>query len=227
MSPVDEKEPKRTGEQPKNSEDKKDSKTGSEKEKKAAAEAIWSDLVKGNKRFMAGRHTNVKYSAIRQDLVKGQKPRAIILGCADSRVPPEFVFDKNLGELFVVRDAGNISDKVSLGSIEYAVEHLHSKVLVILGHESCGAVAASVSGEKMPSDNLQAIVERITPAFEDSKTCVIGGESNLFCVELNVQQSSRDILLKSSILKKAVEEGDLVLVRAVYRMATGEVVRLD
>jgi carbonic anhydrase len=79
------------------------------------------------------------------------------------------LFDKNLGELFVVRDAGNIADKLALGSIEYAIEHLHAKVLVILGHESCGAVAASLSGEEMPTKNLQAIVDKISPAFENSK----------------------------------------------------------
>jgi len=198
-----------------------------DKEKKADSEKIWADLVEGNKRFMAGRHTSVKYSSVRQSLVKGQKPQVIVLGCADSRVPPEFVFDKNLGELFVVRDAGNIADAVSLGSIEYAVEHLHAKVLVIMGHESCGAVAAAVSGEKMPSPNLTAITESITTAFSGSKTCLIGGESNLSCVELNVGQSSKDILSKSPILKKAVDDGELMVVRAVYKLSTGEVVRLD
>ena len=220
------------GEHPKGTTVKKDAKKDDKRHAKApekgrSPDVIWSNLVKGNKRFMAGRHTGVNYSAARQKLAKGQHPEVIVLGCADSRVPPEFVFDKNLGDLFVVRDAGNIGDKVSIGSIEYAVEHLNSKVLVILGHESCGAVAAAVSGQEMPSDNLRAIVETISPAFEGSTTCIIGKESNLSCIELNVRQSASDILLKSPILKKAVDEKELMIVHAVYKMETGEVVRLD
>lgn len=197
------------------------------KDTKAVADEIWAKLSAGNKRFMAGKHTTVNYAAARKSLVKGQQPEVIVLGCADSRVPPEFVFDKNLGELFVVRDAGNIPDKVSLGSIEYAVEHLHAKALLILGHESCGAVAAAVSGKEMPTPNLSAIVDTISPAFEGSKTCVIGKDVNMSCVELNVQQSSKDVVSRSPILKKAVAEGHLAIIRAVYKMESGEVVRLD
>ncbi len=198
-----------------------------EKDPKALADEIWKKLSQGNKRFMAGKHTTVNYASARKTLVKEQHPEVIVLGCADSRVPPEFVFDKNLGELFVVRDAGNIPDKLSLGSIEYAVEHLHAKALLILGHESCGAVAAAVSGDKMPSVNLTAIVDSITPAFEGSKTCLIGQPSNMSCIELNVRQSSDDVVSQSPILKKAVKEGHLAIIRAVYKMETGEVVRLD
>ncbi|HQZ95562.1 MAG TPA: carbonic anhydrase [Pyrinomonadaceae bacterium] len=197
------------------------------KDSKAAADEIWAKLSAGNKRYMAGKHTVVNYAAARKALVKGQQPEVIVLGCADSRVPPEFVFDKNLGEIFVVRDAGNIPDKVTLGSIEYAVEHLHAKALLILGHESCGAVAAAVSGEKMPSSNLSAIVDTISPAFEGSKTCIIGEPSNLSCVELNVKQSSEDVISRSSILRKAVKEGHLAIIRAVYKLESGEVVRIN
>ena len=213
----------------KTKEKKDDKKTTPEtqKVKKVSADVVWQGLIKGNKQFMAGGHTSVNFSSARQSLLKGQSPDVVVLGCADSRVPPEFVFNKNLGELFVVRDAGNVADKVSLGSIEYAVEHLHSSVLVVLGHESCGAVAATVSGEKMPSANLTAITDSILPAFTGSKICIIGGPSNLSCVELNVKQSSKDILAKSAILKKAVDEGRLTIIRAVYKMGTGEVVRLD
>lgn len=197
------------------------------KDTKAVADEIWSKLSAGNKRFMAGKHTTVNYANARKALVKEQHPEVIVLGCADSRVPPEFVFDRNLGELFVVRDAGNIPDKLTLGSIEYAVEHLHAKALLILGHESCGAVAAAVSGEKMPSANLSAIVDSISPAFEGSKTCIIGQPSNISCIELNVDQSSKDVVSRSPILKKAVSEGHLAIIRAVYKMESGEVVRLD
>lgn len=200
-------------------------------EKEAPAEkvnvdAIWADLMKGNQRFMSGKHTTVDYKAARVSLQKGQKPQVIVLGCADSRVPPEFVFDKNLGELFVVREAGNIADEVSLGSIEYAVEHLHAKLIVVLGHESCGAVAAAVSGEKMPTKNLTEIVETIQPAFEGSKSCIIGGPANMACVEENAEQSAEDLLKKSSVIKEALEKGHVGLVTAVYHFDTGEVKRL-
>ena len=192
-----------------------------------SADQIWNDLIKGNEKFVGGKHTNVSFISVRKQLSKGQKPEVIVLGCADSRVPPELVFDKNLGELFVVRAAGNIADPISLGSIEYAVEHLHSKVLVILGHESCGAVAATVSNEKMPTKNLSAIVNQIAPALEGSKSCPLGGKMNNSCVELNVQQSAKDVLENSPIIKKAVKEGELTIIRAVYELESGKVVRLD
>jgi len=211
-----------------NTKESADKKTADKKEKTETVNfgAIWDDLVKGNKRFMAGKHTTINYSASRASLSKGQKPQVIVLGCADSRVPPEFVFDKNLGELFVIREAGNIADEVSLGSIEYAVEHLHAKLIVVLGHESCGAVAAAVSGEKMPSKNLTEIVETITPAFDGSKSCIVGGLPNMSCVELNADHSAKDLLLKSPIIKKAVEEKEIEIISAFYHFDTGEVVRL-
>lgn len=205
----------------------KDSSTVPEKNQENSSEETWKDLIKGNKRFMAGKHTAVNYSKSRHQLAKAQHPQAIILGCSDSRVPPELIFDKNLGELFVIRDAGNIADEVSLGSIEYAVEHLHVKTLIVLGHESCGAVAATLSGEKMPTANLRAITESIAPAFEGSLVCKIGEKINLSCVELNVQQSAKEVLMKSPIIKKAVEAGELTIFGAVYHLETGEVVRLE
>lgn len=204
-----------------------ESKKTEEKNAGDEAEKIWKDLLQGNERYVAGRHTSAKYISVRKELTKGQSPEAVVLGCADSRVPPELVFDKNLGELFVVRAAGNIADTISLGSIEYAVEHLHSKVIVILGHESCGAVAAAVSDEEMPTKNLAAIVNKIVPALEGSKTCPLGGKINMSCVELNVRQSAADVLADSPIIKKAVKAGNLTIIRAVYQLESGKVSRLE
>lgn len=211
----------------KSTKDSKESAHGKKEGKVPSADAIWADLMKGNQRFVSGKHTNAPFAAVRRELTKGQHPNVIILGCADSRVPPELVFDKNLGDLFVIRAAGNIADAVALGSIEYAVEHLHSSVLVVLGHESCGAVAAALSGEEMPTSNLRAIVERIAPAFEGSSACPMGGKINMECVQLNVRQSAKDVLMKSPIIKEAVEHGKLTIVRAVYKLETGEVVKID
>lgn len=209
-----------------NKEGKKEDHGDEKVEKGPSGEEIWKDLMEGNKHFVAGTHTTPKLISMRQGLVKGQKPKAIILGCADSRVPPELLFDKNLGEIFVVRDAGNIPDPVVLGSIEYAVEHLHANLIVILGHESCGAVAAAVSGEEMPTKNLQAIVDRIKPAFEGSTSCPLGGKSNMDCVKLNIDRSADEVLKQSPIIKEAVKEG-LTIVKAVYDLDTGEVTRLN
>lgn len=131
-----------------------------------AADAVWADLMKGNERFRAGRPRARRPAAARPDLAKGQHPNTIVLGCADSRVSPELVFDQDLGDLFVVRVAGNVADPAALGSLEYAVEHLHSTLLVVLGHERCGAVLAALSGETMPSPSLAALVGKIKPAID-------------------------------------------------------------
>lgn len=198
-----------------------------ESEKSAAAKAIWANLAKGNQRFVAGKPHSFQQIAARRELTKGQHPQAIVLGCADSRLSPELIFDQNMGDLFVVRTAGNVADPVALGSLEYAAEHLQAKVLIVLGHESCGAVAAAISGDEMPSKNLNAIVSKIQPAFEGSKSCALGGKGGAQCVELNVARSAKDILAKSPLLREKAEAGELTVIRAVYHLETGEVTRLD
>ena len=192
-----------------------------------SADEIWSDLLEGNRRFVAGKPKPRPLVAARLELAKGQHPQVIVLGCADSRVSPELVFDKNLGELFVVRTAGNIADPIALGSIEYAAEHLHSRVLVVLGHEKCGAVAAAASGEKMPTANLDAIVKRIFPVIEKYTICAEGDQLLDLAVEANVRQSARDVVSESPILQKEVAERRLTVIRAVYKLKTGEVLRLS
>ena len=192
-----------------------------------SAKEIWASLVEGNERFVAGKPHTFQQISFRRDLAKGQHPQAIILGCSDSRLSPELIFDQNMGDLFVVRTAGNVADPVALGSMEYAAEHLKAKVLIVLGHESCGAVAAAVSGADMPTKNLTAIVSKIQPAFEKSKACALGSKGGSECVELNVEQSAKDVLAKSPILREKEEAGELTVIRAVYHLETGEVTRLD
>jgi len=118
---------------------------------------IWADLVQGNQRFVAGTPKTRGLVSLRNSLAESQHPKVVVLTCSDSRVSPEVLFDQSLGDLFVVRSAGNIADAIGVGSIEYAVEHLGSSVLVVLGHTRCGAVTAACSKEKMPTPNLQAI----------------------------------------------------------------------
>lgn len=193
----------------------------------ASGEKIWPDLMEGNQRFVSGRTKPREVVQLRHTLAQGQHPKVIVLTCSDSRVAPELLFDKNLGDLFVVRAAGNIADPIELGSIEYAVEHLGSTLLVVLGHEKCGAVTAACSGEKMSTSNLQAIVDKISPAVAQAKTYVKADGLLDAAIRENVHQSVRDVLANSEVLRHAHEEGKLSVIEAVYKLDTGEVVRLE
>lgn len=191
------------------------------------ADKIWADLMAGNQRFIVGKTNTRDLVSLRQSLAKGQHPKAIVLSCSDSRVPPEILFDQSLGDLFVVRSAGNIADAIGLGSMEYAFEHLGSTVLVVLGHSKCGAVAAAMSGEKMPTSNLQALVDQIAPAVAKVKNSAKGDALVESEVQENVHLSTRDVLAHSEILRHAQEEGKLTVYEAEYELDTGKVVRLD
>src|SRR5207245_2538692 len=137
---------------------------------------------------------------LRRELARGQYPLVTVLGCSDSRVSPSLVFDQTVGDLFEVRAAGNVADAVALGSIEYAVQDLRTPMLLVLGHDQCGAVVAAVSGEAMPSQGLQALVKRIAPAVERVRGQATGEALVALAVEANVQQSARDLLSESAIL---------------------------
>jgi carbonic anhydrase len=188
-------------------------------------EGIFLDLMAGNRRFVAGRETDRELLKRRVELVAGQHPKVAILSCADSRVPPELVFDKNIGELFVVRVAGNLSDPALAGSLEYAVEHLGVQVIVVLGHEKCGAVAAAASGAWMPSQNLHDIVKRIYPAIEEAKNA--GSTDATVQSVANVRNTVRQLTADSEILAKAAEAGHVMIVPAIYRLGTGVVDRVS
>ena len=127
------------------------------------------DLLKeGNARFVSGDLIpKDDYSELREQLSKGQHPFAVVLCCSDSRVAPEIICDQKLGDLFVIRNAGNVIDKHVLGSIEYAVEHLGTSLVVVMGHSCCGAVTAAHLGETLP-DNIMAIARRIKPSINTS-----------------------------------------------------------
>jgi len=125
-------------------------------------------LKEGNARFANGKSVQkADHSADREQLAKGQRPFAVVLCCSDSRVAPEILFDQGLGDLFVIRNAGNVVDEDVLGSIEYAVEHLHSPLVVVLGHSSCGAVTATCQGGDLPG-HIKTIAERIKPSLAAS-----------------------------------------------------------
>lgn len=183
-------------------------------------------LKAGNARFVADPATPLPIDAgQREALGKGQSPFAAVLSCADSRVPPEVIFNVGLGELFIVRTAGGATDKAVLASIEYAVEHLHTPALVVMGHESCGAVQAALqAGPGAPSQgpNLDYLLRSIRPAFDRMTT-----DADLAHVReailANVEQVVNDLLGKSEIVRRSVAEGHVTVVGAFYELASGRV----
>ena len=191
-----------------------------------SAAELWARLVAGNKRFVAGKPQTRALAPLRRELAKAQYPSVIVLGCADSRVSPSLVFDQTVGDLFEVRAAGNVADDVAIGSIEYAAAHFHSPVLLVLGHEKCGAVAAVTEAEKAPTRGIEAIVKKISPAVDRVRGKATGDALLALAVEANVHQSAQDLLEASPLLRKAVDGGQLTIIRALYRLASGEVVRL-
>jgi carbonic anhydrase len=191
----------------------------------AGAEKIWADLMEGNQRFQAGKPSTRELVERRAELAGAQQPQVIVLACSDSRVSPCLIFDKNLGDLFVIRTAGNVADAVALGSIEFAAEYLQSQVLVILGHENCGAVAAA-AGANVPSANLESVVARVRPALESVKGRGEGDELLRLAEQANVRHSARDVLRNSPLLQQKVADGKLALITALYQLTSGQVVRL-
>ena len=189
-------------------------------------------LQEGNKRFTEDVNGNdiETNAAQRTALVEKQDPIAIILGCADARVPAEIVFDQNLGDLFVVRVAGNIAKPTQIGSIEYAVHHLGTRLIIVLGHSSCGAVAATVeavqSSSQAPSPGLDSLISTITPAVKTvmSNNANIDTESLIAkAVRENVSNSVKALQSNSEILKNVIQNDELLIVGAEYDLATGAV----
>lgn len=186
----------------------------------------WATLMAGNRRFVRGEHLVRPVRELRSELAKGQHPDVIVVTCSDSRVSPEWIFDQPLGEVFVVRTAGNLVDPIALGSIEYAVEHLHAKLLVVMGHDKCGAVDAALSGAEMPTDNLKALVAKIRPGLPTSKSGASAEATLQAAVEANVRRSAMDCIVGSPIVREHTVKGSLAVVQAVYHLSTGEVEEL-
>lgn len=185
------------------------------------ADEVVATLLAGNKRYAEELASHPHQTAIRRtEVAQGQHPRAAILACADSRVSPEIVFDQGLGDLFTVRVAGNILDAASLGSLEYAVEHLHTPVIVVLGHEKCGAVSAAVSGGHAPG-HIHAVVEAIAPAVRETKGQAGDAVENAVCA--NVQAVVKQLQAAAPILAEHVRTGKLKVIGARYDLDTGKV----
>ena len=187
------------------------------------AETSLNLLKEGNIRFVNEKFSNVHVDkAYRKELAKGQAPFAVIVTCSDSRLSPEILFDQGLGDLFVIRTAGEVVDRVELGSIEYAVEHLGSKLIVVLGHDSCGAVKATIAGGDIPK-NISYIADLIRPAVEKAKK--EKGDLLTNAIENNVELVMETIIEESKL--ELEKNSEVKIVGAVYDFDTNKVVYLD
>lgn len=189
-----------------------------------AAEAI-AKLKSGNAIFAASPDAALPIStAARTALTQDQAPYAAVLSCADSRVPPEVIFHAALGDLFVVRSAGHVADRAVLASLEYAVDHLHVPLIVVMGHESCDAVkmAIDTSGTKPASPNLDYLLKALRPAV--SATASVADATRLRAAILaNVEDTVNDLIDDSVALRHAVESSSLNFVGAYYELSSGRV----
>jgi carbonic anhydrase len=190
----------------------------------AAAKVALENLLAGNQRFVRDDRAPRAFELRRGKLVSGQKPLAIILGCSDSRVSPETLFDQNLGEIFVVRTAGQVLEPTSIASMEYAVDHLQAPLLMILGHEQCGAVTAAIAHVGEVQGNIGRLLGKIQPAIDRAKQCNTPPEAMVEKVtDLHLEELAQQVFQESEIIRQAVVEGRLRLVTAKYQMASGEV----
>lgn len=190
-----------------------------------APEAALERLMAGNARFVAG--TGATYSGFRPDLAAGQSPFAVIVGCSDSRVPSELIFDVGLGDLFVIRVAGNIVAPSQIGSVEYAVSQFGTRLVMVVGHTRCGGIGATLrtlEGEQPDSRNIASLTNRIAPSIREVAAAEKDPEKRvLACVRANVRASVSGLSHGSQILENLTLAGRVRIVGAVYAVETGQV----
>lgn len=187
------------------------------------------ELNEGNQRFIANKRTHQELTLEqRKALAQQQAPFATILTCSDSRVPPEIIFDQHANDLFVVRIAGNVPDQFGLGSIEYGVGQLGTPLLIILGHQRCGAVKAAMKiNQEEFSANIAALLSSISPAVRGiphSFPKLSEAEQLDMAVKNNVQNTHYEILIKSPVVRQLVKAGQLTILEGVFYIDTGQVV---
>jgi carbonic anhydrase len=191
-----------------------------------SADEALARLIAGNERFLRGQThwVEVPHETV-ADLAKGQRPFATILGCSDSRVPPEWIFDAGLGELFVVRVAGNVLSPEVAGSLQYAGSHLQTPLFVVLGHEGCGAVSAALATKYegvQHRSRIQILVDSITPALPEFDEKVSPDQRLAQAVESNVRWTVR-LIVNSPEGQARMAEGHMKIVGAIYEIESGRV----
>jgi carbonic anhydrase len=202
-----------------------------EEQKAMTPDAVLTALLEGNKRYMAGKISDPNIKARIKASASGQYPKAVILSCLDSRVPVEQVFDVGIGDIFVGRVAGNVENEDQLGSMEFATAAAGAKLVMVLGHEACGAVKGACDGVEM--GNLTALLDKIEPAveavdgFEKSERTSKNPDFVAKVVEKNVRLTVADIRKRSSVLAGLEKEGKIKIVGAVYSLHDGSVTLLD
>ena len=189
--------------------------------------SVLADLLEGNNRFVEAKNESVDYLAQVKQTIEGQFPKAIVLSCIDSRVPVELIFDQSIGDIFVARVAGNFENVDILGSMEYSCKVAGSKIVLVLGHESCGAVKAACDGVEL--GNITEMLSKITPAVKLAATQV-DGEANSSNKEMVAKTVENNALLtmdrireKSPILKEMEDNGEIKIVGGIYHLSTGKV----
>ncbi len=188
---------------------------------------VLQDLLDGNTRFVENSPNTVDTTALVKETVSGQYPKAVVLSCIDSRVPVELVFDQTIGDIFVARVAGNFENTDILGSLEYSCKVAGSKLVFILGHESCGAIKAACDHVEL--GNITALLDNIQPAvtLAESQISGIHDSSNTEFVNQtiknNVQLTIDRIREKSAVLKEMEDNGEIKIVGGVYHLANGKV----
>jgi len=200
-----------------------------EEQKALTPDSVLQSLKEGNKRFVDNDLTARDHSAMVRDASKGQYPKAVVLSCVDSRVPVEDVFNKGIGDMFVVRIAGNFVNEDILGSMEFGCKVSGAKLIVVLGHESCGAIKAAIDNVKL--GNITAMLAKIQPAVVKSQDFT-GDKSSKndafveYVTKKNILNTIEMIKQKSPILKKMSDDGEIKIVGAYYDLKTGEVIFL-
>jgi carbonic anhydrase len=185
---------------------------------------VWQRLMEGNMRFVQGLFQGRNLLDLRRTLAQGQQPEAAVLCCSDSRVPAEIIFDQSLGDLFVVRTAGLVLEPTSIGSLEYAVAHLHVPLLVIKGHEGCGAVTAAVEHPEATEGNIGSIITQISPAVAQARQDGNHGQDLIEATtDLHLKFLEETLIRVSPIIRDALDAGRLEVVVAKYYLHAGQV----
>lgn len=201
---------------------------------------VLESLKQGNQRFCSGKlsHNHQDLERIKE-LATGQSPQAVIITCSDSRVPPEIIFDQGLGDLFTIRTAGNVMGDYEEGSVEYAAEHLHSKLIVVMGHKSCGAVSAMLEycehadhnhlakSDDVTRDHISSIINALMDEEEANEALCDQNDKCTAMVRANVIHGVKQLRNSKPILSHMNEKGEIKVVGAIYDLETGKVEFLD